>query len=184
MVTAGMGVIYTRTSTGAALRAKPTAEEREGLLRRFYWPYHRALEREIDELIAAFGHCLILDCHSFPSHPLPCELDQDPNRPDICIGTDGAHTPETLTRAIETFFASRGLATARDRPYRGAYVPLKHWQVDSRVSAVMVEVNRKLYMHEETGVKASSFSAVKSMIADLVSCILSTSGNIFHGGED
>ncbi|MBU0495072.1 MAG: N-formylglutamate amidohydrolase [Chloroflexi bacterium] len=168
MSAVGMGVIYTRTSTGAPLRTPPTATERAALLRRCYWPYHRAIEREVDTLLAAFGRCLILDGHSFPSRPLPCELDQDPDRPDICLGTDAVHTPEPLARLVEGFCATRGLRTTRNRPYRGTYVPLKHYHTDRRVSSVMIEVNRRLYLDEGTGARAPSFHAVQRLVADLV----------------
>ncbi|MBU0494200.1 MAG: N-formylglutamate amidohydrolase [Chloroflexi bacterium] len=135
-----MGVIYTRTAIGAPLRTPPTATERGTLLQRFYWPHHQAIEREVDALLAIFDHCLILDSHSFPSRPLPCELDQDPDRPDICLGTDAVLTLAPLVRRIETFCTARGLRTARNRPYRGTYVPHKHYRTDRRVSPVLIEV--------------------------------------------
>jgi len=168
MAAVGMGVVYTRTSAGAVLRAPPTADERTALLRRCYWPHHRAIEHEVDALLAAFGWCLILDGRSFPSRPLPCELDQNPDRPDICIGTDEVHTPEPLARLIEAFCAGRGLRTARNRPYRGTYVPQKHHHTDQRVSSVMIEVNRRLYLDEESGARSRAFPAIKTLLADLV----------------
>ena len=39
---------------------------------------------------------LIIDCHSFPKYPLPYELNQQTDRPEICIGTDSFHTSEKL----------------------------------------------------------------------------------------
>ncbi|MBU0490293.1 MAG: N-formylglutamate amidohydrolase [Chloroflexi bacterium] len=153
------------------MRMPPTATERAALLHRFYWPHHRAIEGEVDALLAVYGRCLILDGHSFPSRPLPCELDQDPDRPDICLGTDAVHTPESLARLVEAFCAARGLRTARDRPYRGTYVPLQHYHTDRRVSSIMIEVNRRLYLDEVTGALAPSFHTVQRLVADLVDCL-------------
>ena len=38
---------------------------------------------------------------TFDTVALPYELDQNPARPDICIGTDEFHTPQTVA-ALET----------------------------------------------------------------------------------
>lgn len=83
MAARGMGVIYTRTSMGEALRARPDAAERQSLLDRWYWPHHLRLERLVDSVVAQSGRCLIVDCHSFPSVALPSELDQTEQRADF-----------------------------------------------------------------------------------------------------
>jgi N-formylglutamate deformylase len=44
---------------------------------------------------------LIVDCHSFPSQPLPCDTSQQQSRSDFCIGTDDFHTPKDIVTLIE-----------------------------------------------------------------------------------
>jgi N-formylglutamate deformylase len=172
MASRGMGVIYTRTSDGRELRAAPSEEERRALLDRFYWPHHAALEQAAENCLNGFGRCLILDCHSFTSSPLPFELDQDPVRPDICLGTDPFHTPPGLTDSIEQFFRTLGWTVYRDKPYKGALVPMKFYGRDQRVSSIMIEVNRKLYMDEETGEKRMSFPDIQGAMNALLSQIV------------
>ena len=185
MAAKGQGVIYVRTSDGSKLREHvPTDKEREELLDHFYRPYHGVLEDETERLLDSFGTCLILDCHSFPSAPLPCELNQDPNRPDICLGTDPFHTPAELVQAVEAFFRERGLTTARNMPFEGTYVPLKFLGTDSRVSSLMIEVNRKLYMDEATGGKLESFQDIGDTTAAFVRLVgqeLPFAGDRQHG---
>lgn len=89
----GMGVIYTRTSHGALLREPPTPVERSDLVNCLYAPHHSALCDAVDSALEHHGHCLVADCHSFPSRPLPYEHDQSPGRPQVCLGTDRTHTP-------------------------------------------------------------------------------------------
>lgn len=178
MADVGMGVIYTKISDGNKLRANtPSEEERQELLNRFYRPYHKAIEDETQSLLDFFGRCLILDCHSFPSEPLPYELNQDPNRPDICLGTDPYHTPKELIDLAERFFGKHDLATARNMPFEGTYVPLKFLGTEKRISSLMVEINRKLYMDEATGKKSQAFDQVRSIVTDMVKCI---TANILH----
>ncbi|MBN1428217.1 MAG: N-formylglutamate amidohydrolase, partial [Anaerolineae bacterium] len=86
-----------------------------------------------------------------PAVPLPFELDQDPDRPDICLGTDAFHTPERLFEQAKDRFSRPGTRIFRDKPYRGALVPLNHYRHTPQVMALMVEVNRSLYVDEETG---------------------------------
>ena len=107
MATKGMGAIYERTSSGESLRQSPSAEERRTLLARFYEPHHAALTQAVQAALDVHGSVLVLDCHSFPARALPYEADQNPDRPDICIGTDPFHTPEWLAADAVAGFKAR-----------------------------------------------------------------------------
>lgn len=172
MSSTGMGVIYTRTSDGHKLRESPTAKERSALLDCFYYPYHNTIGKEVQGLLNSFGKCTIVDCHSFPSNPLPYELNQDAKRPDICIGTDNFHTPGNLIVETETFLQSKGLTTDRNKPFHETYVPEVFYKNDKRVSSVMIEINRGTYMNEESGAKTGSFNKIKDTITELMNHLL------------
>lgn len=167
MAAVGMGAVYARTSSGKALRATSPGE-REELLARFYDLHHRALSSTVQEMLDSFGRCLIIDCHSFASSPLPCEPSQKPQRPDICIGTDMFHTPPELADAVFRYFIMRGYAAAMNEPFSGAMVPGPFYGKDRRVASVMIEANRKLYMDEATGAKTQGFALLQADIRSLV----------------
>ena len=168
----GMGAVYTKTSRGMDLRVDIRTQDGQTLIERFYRPYHEAFEQEVQNLLALFEECLIMDCHSFSSNPLPFELDQDPQRPDICIGTDSFHTPPRLIETIEEFSNRTDLRISFNKPYEGTYVPLKYLGIEKRVSSVMIEINRKLYMDENTGEKLSAFNQMKEVIEGVVKAII------------
>ncbi|KUK44071.1 MAG: N-formylglutamate amidohydrolase [Methanothrix sp.] len=172
MASKGMGVIYTRTAYQQVLRRDLSGKEREELLSTYYRPYHRAVELEVEGILDRFDRCLIIDCHSFPSKPLPYEIDQDPNRPDICIGTDSFHTPKVLIEATLSFCEANGIKVAIDKPFAGTYVPLECFGKDGRVSSIMIEVNRSSYMNEETGTKATQFICTKELISNIINNII------------
>src|SRR5207247_4908351 len=86
--------------------------------------------------------------------------DQDPDRPDICIGTDPLHTPDALRDIAVNAFTDAGWSVTVDRPFSGALVPQPYYRADRRVTALMVEVNRRLYMDESAGHRLPSFTAV------------------------
>jgi N-formylglutamate deformylase len=168
MAARGMGVTYIRTSGGEVLRAQPDASNRQNILDRRYWPHHSTLERLANDVTARSGVCLIVDCHSFPSVVLPYELDQTSNRADICIGTDSFHTPSALRDAIVTAVGAEGYSLAVDAPFSGALVPLASYRKDRRIMSVMIEVNRRLYMDENTGFKKHNFEQVCSAVGRLI----------------
>lgn len=151
MARMGMGAVYMRTSQGVPLR--PAGFDSESLRATYYDPHHALLARLIRRLIDERGGILILDCHSFPSKPLSCDLDQEMDRPEICIGTDPFHSPQELIEQLEATFSRRGWRCLRDRPYAGTMVPREFFGKDPRVMSVMIEIRRDLYMDEETGTR-------------------------------
>ena len=175
MAQKGMGVVYARTSTGAPLRRPLSADERGRLLARFYEPHHAALTAAVEEALAADGTCLLLDGHSFPERALPFESDQDPDRPDICIGTDEGHTPAWLRDVAVRTFEELGWRVAVDRPFAGALVPMRFYRKDTRVRALMIEVRRDLYMDERSGERMASFEEVRERIAGALRTLVAAS---------
>lgn len=163
----GMGVIYTATVNGTRMRVL-SPEEREAMVRRYYDPYHQQLEEAAGRLLEMQGKCLLIDGHSFPAFPLPFEADQNPDRPDICIGTCDFHTPEWLVQSMEEYITAHGLSVQRNFPFAGTLVPMRYYRKDSRVASVMIEINRRLYMDEKTGEKLPGFQRTQELIQGLL----------------
>jgi N-formylglutamate amidohydrolase len=151
-------------------RASSTPDPRTGVRCGTRRPHHAKRTRLVEEALAAHGRALIIDGHSFPSRPLPVDLDQSPERPDICIGTDGFHTPPQLVEALIDTCAEFGWSVAVDRPYTGTLVPLVHCGKDSRVVSVLIEVNRRLYLKNEPRdvSKGETWVTVCSRLRELV----------------
>jgi len=168
MVTRGMGVIYTRTSNGDVLRAPPDATTRRSVLDRWYWPHHSQLEQLVNHVVTQSDVCLIVDCHSFPSVALPYELDQTGQRADFCLGTDSFHTPSFLRNVMVAAARDAGYSVAVDVPFAGALVPPASYRKDRRVLSVMIEVNRGIYMNEDTGRAKQEFAHVRAVVGQLI----------------
>lgn len=169
----GMGVIYTQTSDGRPLRRPMSPNERRLLLERYYIPHHQSLEQRVDEKLGRYGKCLVLDCHSFPSAALPYEGSAaGEKRPDICVGTDRFHTPPELAEGLIMEFSAVGFRVALNYPFAGVVVPISRYKQDNRVHAVMVEINRNLYMDEATGEPNNSLPELGKFVrATIVKCL-------------
>ena len=175
MARVGQGAVYTRTTDGRVLRA-PSPAERQRLIERYFRPYHGALTSLVGTALERFGRCLVLDCHSFASMPLPSEPDQAPNRPDFCLGTDAFHTPPSLVDALLSSLRRLGYSVEVNRPFAGALVPLSWYRRDPRVAALMLETRRDLYCDEASGNATSSFGAVAADIEQAVTEALRATG--------
>jgi N-formylglutamate deformylase len=167
----GMGAVYVKTTDGQPLREHLTAVERARLIERWYRPHHQKLTESVEQLIADGRSCTILDCHSFSSRPLPHEPDQDAARPDICIGTDDWHTPARLRDELVAAASAAGFSVLVDRPFAGALVPATYYRREPRVRAVMIEINRRLYVNEETGEQLPCFGEMRQAVSEMLAVV-------------
>ena len=161
----GMGAVYSVTSSLKPLRRPLSDSERDALMLVYYHPHHARLEAAVSAAIDLYGRCLVIDCHSFPSLALPYEL-ADPSvaRPDICIGTDAFHTSGELAIAFVEAFQREGWSVNLNQPFAGALVPGSRHQQDHRVNAVMVEINRQLYLREQDATPLPKFATVAERV--------------------
>jgi N-formylglutamate amidohydrolase len=146
MESVGMGVVYTRTSSGEPLR-KILLGLRQRLIDQYYHPHHQQLTTMVKDVLDIHGQCLIIDCHSFPAKPLDYETDHC--RPDVCIGTDAFHTQPELEARLVNLFQEYGYSVTINSPFSGSLVPMCFYQKEPRIQSIMVELNRGLYSTPE-----------------------------------
>jgi N-formylglutamate amidohydrolase len=162
----GMGATYVQCDDGRQLRSL-TPAERDAIMQTCYYPHHKRLTEAVDAAILQTGEARIVDCHSFPDTPLQCSLYQGDAKFDFNIGTDNFHTPNEWIDASVKFFANRGFRLGIDEPYAGSIVPMKHYQNDTRVKSIMLEVNRNLYMNNDY-TRSPRFAVIKSVITEFL----------------
>jgi N-formylglutamate deformylase len=165
----GMGAVYTRTHNKRKLRT--SLQSRAHLMRLFYDPHHAALASAVERHLSEQGSALIVDCHSFPEHALPYEKNQALRRPEICIGTDHFHTPETFASSVGHVYQAAGFEVLYNTPFEGALVPVAHYGRDQRVKSIMIEIRRDLYMDETTSRLTPDFSLLARATAQAIHAI-------------
>ncbi|MCB0638311.1 MAG: N-formylglutamate amidohydrolase [Lewinella sp.] len=141
----GQGVVYTHRTDGSPLRRQLSDSERRNLLENYYRPWHLQLELDIIQQTTRWGHCLLLDCHSFPDEPFANEQPDRRGRPDICLGLSDSNSPAWLVDSFTEAFTRAGYSVELDTPYAGCLVP-EQFRGNPSVPAIMVEVNRRLYL--------------------------------------
>ena len=161
----GMGVLYTHGSQRQELR-RLTEAEKEPLLD-YFDAYSARLTQLVDDTLAAHGRAVIVDVHSYPQVRLAYELHGDVYRGRLCIGSDPFHASDAFLATVAECFPD--LESIANEPFAGAYVPLKHYRRDSRVSSVMLEIRRDVYMDETTlELHRPNFQSLRDSLQHLV----------------
>ncbi|RST15065.1 N-formylglutamate amidohydrolase [Streptomyces sp. WAC05374] len=171
MAAVGMGAVYTRTTHREELR--PAGCDARPLIERWFRPYAEAMTRAVAERLDAAGRAVIVDVHSYPAKALPYELHGDGPRPPVCLGTDAFHTPAPLLDAARRAFEDFG-GTELNTPFAGTYVPLRYYGKDPRVSALMVEIRRDLYLDGRGEPVQRGVDALSGALAALVDAVQHT----------
>ena len=166
MFKVGMGCIYEKTHDGNSL--KNVEHIKDQLINKFYKTHHENFTKIVDTKLMKNNKVLIIDCHSFPKHPLPYELNQEMDRPEICIGTDNFHTSEKLKNSFGELFEKSNFTVKYNTPFKGSIVPLKFYNKDKRVQSVMIEVRRDLYMNEQSGEMNNNFYDIKNVLEKII----------------
>ncbi|HYZ33694.1 MAG TPA: N-formylglutamate amidohydrolase [Crenalkalicoccus sp.] len=167
-VGAGLGTIARVVATGEAVyRRKLTFAEAEDRIRRFWQPYHAALAALIAETRAEFGACLLIDCHSMPTHPA-----QSAGAPDFVLGdAHGTACAPRATRFAEEVLQGLGYRVRRNDPYAGGYVTRHYGRPREGVHALQIEVARALYMDEARIERLPRMAALQRDLTTLIAAL-------------
>lgn len=175
-VAVGLGTIARVVANGADIyRGKLLAAEALQRIRRHYWPYHRSLQGLVEQTRAAFGSCLLVDCHSMPSVGGPMDRDPGRNRMDFVLGDcHGTACAPAIIDAVERQLRDLGYHVARNAPYSGGFVTRHYGQPTAGTHCLQIEINRYLYMDETRIVRgpgmprlARDMQAMIAMLAGL-----------------
>ncbi len=166
-VAGGLGTIARIVSESEEIYAGPLHVE-EGLARidGVYKPYHRTLRELMNETLVGFGAAVLIDCHSMPSTVRGAS---GRLRPDIVLGDRyGTSCAAALTDFTAHCLGRFGYSVSRNKPYAGGFITEHYGQPSRGLHSLQVEVNRCLYMDEQSLQKTGGYDRVRADIARLV----------------
>jgi N-formylglutamate amidohydrolase len=134
-------------------------------IERLYKPFHSALADLLETTRKRFGIAVLVDCHSMPS----ASMGQPPGgRPHFVLGDRfGASCDARLTRFIRDILQGAGYDVQVNRPYAGGFITEHYGKPRQGFHALQVEVNRGLYMDEQTLKKGTRFNGIQRALAAL-----------------
>jgi N-formylglutamate amidohydrolase len=158
-VAGGLGSIPRIVGDGQEIyRDRLTVADAMHRIDTIYRPYHRALRSLLQQTHRHFGEAILFDCHSMPSASLGTETMP---RPDIVLGDRyGTSCAAVLIDSVQTALEGLGYHVARNRPYAGGFITEHYGQPASSIHVLQIEINRALYMNEETLEPKPQFAAM------------------------
>jgi len=149
--------------------AVSTALER---INRLYKPYHAALAKLLAEARQLFGYAVLIDFHSMPSY----QNDRsDVQKVDFVLGDRfGTSCPREMVRCTERYLTGIGYKVALNKPYAGGYITEHYGSPSNGVHALQIEVNRALYMNEESLALRRDFLNLRADLTTLANGLIQT----------
>ena len=147
----GQGIVYTKFN---GIKRTIDEEERLGMMA-YYYAYIKQLKGMLNE------HSLLVDCHSFPSDM--CDV-------DVCIGVnnDWSRPTDFVIDLVTEVFKQSGYSVMVNHPYSNAIAP----QTDFVYNSIMIEINKRIYMNEQTLELLDSASKVRAVLDTLHELLL------------
>ena len=151
-VAAGLGAIPRVAGEGRPIYArKLTFAEARDRVELAHRPYHDALDRQLAAARVAHGAAILIDWHSMPAAAARGQRVRGGGACDIVLGDRfGAACSPKLTGLVERELEAMGYSVARNAPYAGGYTTEHYGRPAKRTHALQIEINRALYMNEET----------------------------------
>ncbi len=164
-VAAGLGTVARIVGAGEPIYARKLLfEEAKERVDTCWRPFHEALAGLIEESLATFGYCLVLDCHSMPT-----PVSRLGGRPDIILGNGhGASCQPGWSNHIERVFDGLGFSVRQNEPYAGGFITRHYGRPREGVQVMQIEIARSLYMNERQFTRKPSFEIMRRKLANFL----------------
>jgi len=171
-VQAGLGTIARIVASGEEIyQRKLSFPEAVARVERCYYPYHAALRELVEATKAAFGYCILLDCHSMPSIGLPPEAASGANTDMVLGDCYGSACAPAVIGMAETVLRNLGYVVRRNAPYAGGHTTRHYGRPREGVHALQIELNRSLYMDEVSLTRQPYLDTLGSHMESLVAAL-------------
>ena len=173
----GKGLIWRTTDDGAPIYQRTlSVAEVQARIAACWHPYHAAVAQAIDAAHARHGYSVHLNCHSMPAVASTCATDFPGEvHADFVVGDrDGTTANALLAQSICRHLEGLGYSVAYNHPYKGVELVRRYSNPARHRHSVQLEINRKLYMDEQTLALTDGFAALQLTLRSLVALLLQT----------
>ena len=150
-----------------------SVEEVRERIDKYWMPYHQTLQQCMDETQALFGMAWHFNCHSMPSSSLPRESQFNSiRRADFVLGDrDGTTCDREFLNIVGGTLTGFGYRVRINDPYKGVEIVRRHGRPDIGRNSLQIEINRALYMNEETFERTPYYATLKTHLSELIKVV-------------
>ncbi len=173
----GKGLIWRTTDDGFPIyQRKLSVAEVQARIAHCWQPYHAAVAQAISDAHARHGYSIHINCHSMPAIASSNATDfPGEAHADFVVGDrDGSTAAAPLSRLVCEHLQGRGYSVAYNHPYKGVELVRRYGAPQQQRHSIQLEINRKLYMSEETLAINDGFAPLKTSLESLVQVLLRT----------
>ena len=173
----GKGLIWRTTDDGVPIYArKLSVAEVQARIAQCWQPYHAAVAQAIDAAHRQHGYSIHVNCHSMPAVASSHATDfPGEKHADFVVGDrDGSTASPALSQLVCKHLAALGYNVAYNHPYKGVELVRRYSQPAGQRHSIQLEINRKLYMNEDTLEMTPGFEPLKAHLRSLVERLLAT----------
>jgi len=184
-VRAGLGTIARVVTDGAAIyKDKIDFAMAQRRIEKCYMPFHGALAGLLEETFETFGTYLLVDCHSMPSIGGPMDNDPGDNRVDMVLGdAHGSAAAKIVSQTAREILEGLGYRVVMNKPYAGGFTTRNYGKPYEMRHALQIEVNRELYMNEDSITKNIGFDLLKNNISKMIDDLSAINPALLRGNK-
>ncbi len=173
----GKGLIWRTTDDGVPIyNRKLAVAEVQARLDTCWKPYHAAVAQAIDTAHQQHGYSIHLNCHSMPAIASSHATDfPGEAHADFVVGDrDGSSASAALSKRVCEHLSGLGFSVSYNHPYKGVELVRRYGQPAQHRHSIQLEINRKLYMNEDSLALTAGFEPLKASLRSLIELLLRT----------
>ncbi len=175
---AGIGLLRRLVKPGAPVYDRTLSpQEIQHRIKNYYHPYHNALAQLIDEAHYRYGKVWHINCHSMPASSATPKraiglVGYEGKPCDFVLGNrDGTSCDIGFTHALRNFLKKLGYVVGINDPFKGVELIKRYSNPARGRHSIQLEINKALYMNEETFEKNSNYDTLRRDIEKLMEFI-------------
>ena len=164
-----------KSTKGDVLIKKPLSrKQHKHLINTYFVPFHYKIKEQIKDFKKqGYQNIYFLDLHSMPSQGLDFHRDTGESRKEIVISdNEGRSCSKPFRDLLVKAYEQAGFEVALNWPYKGGAIIQNYGQPHHGQQALQIELNRKLYMDEETKEKKVSYKQVQDQLTQAMDFII------------
>ena len=156
--------VYARRLTLAEVRQR---------IQRCHAPYHQTLRGLLDAAHRRFGHVVHINCHSMNAVAgAQGEGGAGVARADFVLGDrDGTTCDPALTQFVRATLTAMGYDVRVNDPFKGVALVQAYSDPAAGRHSLQIEINKRLYMHEQTQQRHAGFATLQAHLMQLVDAL-------------